>query len=128
MLLTLTCVNVKVVERHVQQELPFMATENIIVAMVKAGANRQECHEEVRRLSQEAGNVVKQQGGDNDFLQRIRMHRYFAPIHAHLDDILDPSTFIGRAPQQVTKFLDLEVKPALKPYANMLDEIAELDL
>ena len=63
----------------------------------------QECHEKIRVLSQEAGAVVKEQGGDNDLVERIKACEYFAPIHNQLDAILDASTFTGRAPQQVRK-------------------------
>ncbi|XP_052791194.1 adenylosuccinate lyase-like [Mya arenaria] len=118
----------KVIKRRLELELPFMATENIIMAMVKAGADRQECHEEIRVLSHEAGAVVKQEGGDNDLVERIKKSQYFKPIHAQLEAILDPSTFTGRAPSQVTKFLAAEVKPAIKPYSGKLDEISELNL
>ena len=92
------------------QELPFMATENIIVAMVKSGANRQECHEEIRRLSQEAGNAVKLQGAENDFVLRLRSNHYFAPIHRQLDNLLNPLAYIGRAPQQVKIFIITFIK------------------
>lgn len=61
----------------------------------------QECHEHVRVLSQEAGEQVKQHGRDNDLVERIKLSQYFSPIHTHLDNLLDPATFIGRAPQQV---------------------------
>ena len=104
----------KVIERRVNQELPFMATENIIMAMVKTGGDRQECHEQIRVLSQEAGNVVKQAGGDNDLVERIRRTHYFKPIHDILDSLMDASTFIGRAPKQVEQFLEIEVKPKLQ--------------
>lgn len=116
----------KVIARRIAGELPFMATENIIMAMVTAGGDRQECHEQIRVLSQEAAAVVKQEGGDNDLIARIRASDYFAPIHGRLDDLLDPQTFIGRAPQQVDRFLAEEVRPALAPYAGDLDEKAEL--
>ncbi|KAG7239394.1 hypothetical protein INR49_029160 [Caranx melampygus] len=101
----------KVIERHIRHELPFMATENIIMAMVKAGGNRQDCHEKIRVLSQEAAAVVKQEGGDNDLLARVQRDPYFAPILGQLDALLDPKTFIGRAPQQVARFLSEEVRP-----------------
>uniref|UniRef100_UPI00358FAAC4 adenylosuccinate lyase isoform X2 n=1 Tax=Myxine glutinosa TaxID=7769 RepID=UPI00358FAAC4 len=90
----------KVIERHIAQELPFMATENIIMAMVKAGGDRQECHEKIRILSQEAAAVVKQQGGDNDLIERISQDSYFKPVHSALPTLLDAHTFVGRAPQQ----------------------------
>uniref|UniRef100_A0A3Q1FEC4 Adenylosuccinate lyase n=1 Tax=Acanthochromis polyacanthus TaxID=80966 RepID=A0A3Q1FEC4_9TELE len=91
----------KVIERHIRHELPFMATENIIMAMVKAGGNRQDCHEKIRVLSQEAAAVVKQEGGDNDLLARVQRDPYFTPILEQLDALLDPKTFIGCAPRQV---------------------------
>jgi adenylosuccinate lyase len=65
----------------------------------------QECHEQIRVLSQEAGNVVKQEGGDNDLVERIKRSSYFIPIHSQLNKILDPSTFTGRAPDQVCYIL-----------------------
>ncbi|KAG8223351.1 hypothetical protein J437_LFUL001229 [Ladona fulva] len=95
----------KVIERHIKQELPFMSTENVIMAMVKAGGDRQECHEQVRVLSHQAGAVVKQQGLDNDLVERIKKTPYFAPILPILDSLLDPNTFTGRAPEQVMKLL-----------------------
>uniref|UniRef100_A0A8C7E139 Adenylosuccinate lyase n=1 Tax=Oncorhynchus kisutch TaxID=8019 RepID=A0A8C7E139_ONCKI len=118
----------KVIERHIRHELPFMATENIIMAMVKAGGNRQDCHEKIRVLSQQAANVVKQEGGDNDLLARVQADPYFAPILGHLDNILDPKTFIGRAPQQVARFLSEEVRPLLEPYKAEIDVKFELEL
>uniref|UniRef100_A0A671WJM9 Adenylosuccinate lyase n=1 Tax=Sparus aurata TaxID=8175 RepID=A0A671WJM9_SPAAU len=118
----------KVIERHIRHELPFMATENIIMAMVKAGGNRQDCHEKIRVLSQEAAAVVKQEGGDNDLLARVQRDPYFAPILGQLDAILDPKTFIGRAPQQVTRFLSEEVHPLLEPYRAKMDVKIELEL
>ena len=77
-------------------------------------------------LSQEAGNVVKQQGKDNDLVQRIANCQYFEPIHAHLDDMLEPSTFIGRAPEQVDDFLQEEVRPVLAKYPGLTNENVEL--
>jgi adenylosuccinate lyase len=118
----------KVIERRIMQELPFMATENVIMAMVQAGGDRQVCHEEIRVLSHQAAAVVKQEGGDNDLIDRIRASEYFAPIHDQLDSLLDPSTFTGRAPQQVDRFLQEEVTPALAPFADALDGAAELSV
>nr|XP_024657879.1 adenylosuccinate lyase-like [Maylandia zebra] len=116
----------KVIERHIRNELPFMATENIIMAIVKAGGNRQECHEKIRVLSQEAAAVVKLEGGDNDLLARIQRDPYFAPILGQLDALLDPKTFIGRAPQQVSKFLAEEVRPLLEPYKSNMNVKVDL--
>ncbi|KAB1270533.1 Adenylosuccinate lyase [Camelus dromedarius] len=118
----------KVIERRIRQELPFMATENIIMAMVKAGGNRQDCHEKIRVLSQQAAAVVKQEGGDNDLIERIQADAYFSPIHSQLDHLLDPSTFTGRASQQVQRFLEEEVYPLLKPYESVMKVKAELCL
>ncbi|XP_075039103.1 adenylosuccinate lyase [Mixophyes fleayi] len=118
----------KVIERRIRQELPFMATENVIMAMVKNGGNRQDCHERIRVLSQQAATVVKQEGGDNDLISRIRSEPYFAPIHAQLEQLLDPKSFIGRAPQQVVRFLKEEVIPLLTPYQSKMDVKIELDL
>lgn len=100
-----------------------MATENIIMAIVKNGGDRQECHEKVRVLSHEAGAVVKEQGGENDLIERIKKDDYFKGIWGELDALLDPSTFIGRAPEQVDKFVSEWVQPALKPYAEDLKNI-----
>ncbi|RXN37859.1 adenylosuccinate lyase [Labeo rohita] len=118
----------KVIERHIRYELPFMATENIIMAMVKAGGNRQDCHEKIRVLSQQAAAVVKQEGGDNDLIDRVKADPYFTPILGQLDALLDPKTFIGRAPQQVRRFLAEEVRPVLEPYKSKMDVKIELEL
>ncbi|KAJ3300580.1 adenylosuccinase ade13 [Borealophlyctis nickersoniae] len=110
----------KVIGRRIAQELPFMATENIIMAMVKAGGDRQECHEQIRVLSHQAAAQVKQEGLENDLIERIRGSDYFKPILGQLEALLDPKTFVGRAPQQVVNFLDKEVGPALAPYQEVL--------
>ena len=116
------------IARRISQELPFMATENIIMAMVKSGGDRQECHEKIRVLSHQAGAVVKEEGGENDLIDRVRAEPYFAPIVGQLDALLDPSTFVGRAPQQVNKFVKDWVEPALKPYAEDLKSIKTAEL
>ena len=96
-----------------------MATENVIMAMVgKAGGDRQECHEKIRVLSHQAGSKVKNEGLDNDLIERIRADSYFTPILGELDSLLDPATFVGRAPEQVVEFLDEEVKPILEKYTQ----------
>ncbi|ODV86182.1 hypothetical protein CANARDRAFT_211604 [[Candida] arabinofermentans NRRL YB-2248] len=111
----------KVIERRIMAELPFMATENVIMAMVEAGGSRQDCHEEIRVLSHQASAVVKQEGGDNDLIERIKNTEYFKPIWDQLDKLLDPSTFIGRAPQQTEKFVKVTVGKALEPYQSMIN-------
>lgn len=118
----------RVIQRRIDQELPFMATENIIMAMVKAGGDRQECHEQIRVLSHEAAAVVKHEGGDNDLIKRVRNTPYFAPIHAQLDSLLDARTFVGRAPEQVLQFIEEEVNPAIKPYQAQMGGSVELNV
>ncbi|OZJ02941.1 Adenylosuccinate lyase [Bifiguratus adelaidae] len=118
----------QVIQRRINQELPFMATENVIMAMVKKGGDRQVCHEEIRVLSHQAAHVVKNEGGDNDLIERIKKTAYFAPIHGELDKLLDPSTFIGRAPEQVDSFLTKHVEPALAPYASVLASYQKAEL
>lgn len=110
----------KVIERRINEELPFMATENIIMAMVEKGASRQDCHEEIRVLSHEASAMVKQEGGRNDLIDRVRKTKYFEPVWDQLDKLLDPSTFVGRAPQQTEKFVNKTVAEALAPYKSMI--------
>ncbi|KAK4703473.1 adenylosuccinate lyase, partial [Phenoliferia sp. Uapishka_3] len=117
-----------IIARRIRQELPFMATENVIMAIVKAGGDRQEAHEQIRVLSHQAGRVVKEEGGENDLIARIRATPYFAPIHAELDSLLDPSTFVGRAPQQVDRFLRDFVAPALEPYKESLAKATKVEL
>ncbi|KAL1612492.1 adenylosuccinase ade13 [Paraconiothyrium brasiliense] len=118
------------IRKRVDAELPFMATENVIMALVKKGVSRQDAHEEIRVLSHEAGAEVKQHGRDNDLIERIKRTDFFKPILGELDSLLDPSTFIGRSPQQVESFYDREVKIALKKYVDAgqlkLGEAAEL--
>lgn len=118
----------KTIEKHIMEELPFMATENIIMAMVTLGGDRQVCHEEIRVLSHEASAVVKMEGGSNDLIERIRKSTYFAPIHGMLDKLLDPASFVGRAPEQVAAFLAKEVRPALLPFQNVLDGAVTLSI
>lgn len=95
----------KRIESRVQEELPFMATENIIMALTKKNVSRQDAHEEIRVLSHQASDVVKNQGKPNDLIERIRVTDFFKPIIPELDELLDAKTFVGRAPQQVEKYL-----------------------
>jgi adenylosuccinate lyase len=110
----------KVVARHVAAELPFMATENVIMAMVKRGADRQEVHEAIRVHSQAAARRVKEEGADNDLVDRIKNDAFFGPVHGDLDALLDARTFVGRAPEQTIAFLDGEVAKALAPWKDKL--------
>jgi adenylosuccinate lyase len=108
------------IRAHLDAELPFMATENILMALVRAGGDRQEAHERVRGHSQAAALRVKSEGQPNDLLARIQADPFFAPIHGELESLLDPATFIGRSPGQVHHFLSAHVAPALAPYADRL--------
>ncbi|GAB1599280.1 adenylosuccinate lyase-like [Argonauta hians] len=110
----------KIIQKRIEQELPFMATENIIIAMTKAGGNRQECHEQIRVLSHEAGYRVKHEGKDNDLVERIHNCKYFEPIQDKIDDLFKPKNFIGRAPNQVSKYITSEVEPTLKRYSSTM--------
>ncbi|CAG5093673.1 Similar to ADSL: Adenylosuccinate lyase (Gallus gallus) [Cotesia congregata] len=118
----------KVIARHITQELPFMATENIIMAMVKAGGDRQVCHEKIRVLSHEAGAQVKQHGLDNDLVDRVKKDPYFKPILNKLDSLLDASTFIGRSSEQVVEFLQKDVQPVLEIYAGQEQRRVDLNI
>ncbi|KAK4058319.1 adenylosuccinase ade13 [Microbotryomycetes sp. JL221] len=117
-----------IIARRIRQELPFMATENIIMAIVKKGGDRQICHEKIRVLSHQAGRVVKEEGGENDLIERVKQDEFFAPIKDDLDKLLDPSTFVGRAPQQVDRFLKDYVEPALEPYKERLSKVQAAEL
>ena len=117
-----------VIARRIASELPCMATENVIMAMVQRGADRQEVHEVIRVHSQAAAAQVKQRGLDNDLIERIRKDAFFAPVHADLDDLLDPSTFTGRSEQQVRAFLAQELEPALSAYQERLTRVGELSV
>ena len=90
----------KVINRRLMSELPFMATENIMMDAVKAGGDRQELHERIRELSMEAGAVVKNEGGKNDLIERIAKEPMFGMSLEDLQKVLDPKKYVGRAPQQ----------------------------
>lgn len=98
------------------------------MAMVAAGASRQETHEEIRVLSHQAAAVVKQEGKDNDLIERIEATKFFEPILPQLEKLLDPATFIGRAPEQTEKFVATAVKPALEKYREGFENAAEATL
>ena len=119
----------KVIESRINQELPFMATENILMEMVKhGGANRQECHEKIRVLSQIAGNHVKLDGKPNDLIDLLKKDEYFAPIHSKLDNILDPKLFIGRSSNQVEEFSKQVVAVVLEQYKDHLGVASKLEV
>lgn len=104
----------RVIQRNLELELPFMATENILMAAVAAGGDRQALHERIRRHSQAAAAMVKQQGAPNDLLERLAEDPAFASVD--LDAALRPEKFIGRAPQQVNEFLAEVLEPVLARY------------
>ena len=104
----------KVIEKHMLAELPFMATENIMMDAVKAGGDRQELHEKIRRLSMEAGNRVKLLGEDNNLLELIAADPAFGLSMEELKKTLNPGQYIGRAPQQTEEFLDEVIRPVLE--------------
>ena len=114
----------KVIAQHLQAELPFMATENILMAAVAKGGDRQDLHERIRQHSQAAAAVVKQQGGANDLISRLEADSAFAGID--LAATLDPAKFVGRAPEQVDEFVREVVEPIRKRHANALAGEAEL--
>jgi adenylosuccinate lyase len=112
----------KVIAKHVAQELPFMATENILMECVKAGGDRQELHEKIRVLSMEAGKNVKQEGKENDLLELIAADPAFAVVHGKLDEIVDAKKFVGRAPSQTVEFIQEEIDPILVRHKALLGE------
>ncbi len=114
----------KTIAAHVQAELPFMATENILMAGVQAGGDRQALHERIRIHSQEAARQVKMEGRPNDLLERLAGDPAFTGLD--LAGLLDPADFVGRAPQQVDEFLAEVVEPIRQRYANRLGQQAEL--
>ena len=121
----------KVIEAHLMAELPFMASENIMMDAVKAGGDRQELHERIRELSMEAGRVVKEEGKPNDLLDRIAADPMFTSLGVtkeSLASVLDPSDYVGRAPEQVTEYLRDVVKPVLDANSDVLGESAEINV
>ena len=110
----------KMIERHIDAELPFMATENILMEAVKRGGDRQTLHERIRQMAMEAGARVKQEGESNDLLERIASDGSFGLSRDDLDALLDTRKFIGRAPSQVEEFLREEVDPVLERNSDLL--------
>jgi adenylosuccinate lyase len=116
----------KVIERHVWAELPFMATENILMAGVKRGGDRQELHEVIRRHSHAAAAQVKQEGKDNDLLDRLAADPAIGMTREEIDAELDLNAFIGRAPQQVLEFIETEVRPVLDRNVDCLGAASDV--
>ncbi len=116
----------KVIRQRVMNELPFMATENIMMDAVKKGGNRQELHEKLRVHSQAAARVVKEEGGKNDLVERIANDPAFMVTREEIEAILQPEKFIGRSVEQVDAFLGDVIQPLLKEHAEVLGEKQEL--
>ena len=118
----------KVIEKRLMSELPFMATENIMMDSVKAGGNRQELHEEIRKLSMKAGENVKKYGKENNLLELIADDDKFPVGIEELNATMDPSKYVGRSASQVTEFLENIVNPILKANKDILGVKAEINV
>ncbi len=118
----------KVIEKRLMAELPFMATENIMMDAVKAGGDRQEIHEKIRRLSMEAGKNVKIEGGDNNLLDLIAADESFGLTKEELEACMEPTRYVGRAPEQVDAFLSKVVVPIMEENKELLGMKAEINV
>ena len=118
----------KVIEKRLMSELPFMATENIMMDSVKAGGNRQELHEEIRKLSMKAGENVKKYGKDNNLLELIADDDKFPVGIEELNATMDPAKYVGRSASQVTEFLENIVNPILDANKDILGVKAEINV
>lgn len=121
-------VNETVVRARLERELPFMATEDVLMRAVKAGGDRQDLHERIRRHSLAAKERLLEGAETNDLLDRLGADPGFAPVKDELAGLLDPSRFVGLAPDQVTRFLDEAVRPALSGYADRIEGSIELQV
>ncbi len=121
-------VNTAVIDRDLRRELPFMATENIMMDCVKRGGDRQELHEAIRTHSMEAARRVKQGDGVNDLLERIAGDAAFGVTLEELQSVLEPRRYVGRAPEQTREFLAEEVAPVLEKYRDDLGYRAEINV
>ena len=118
----------EVIRKHLMEELPFMATENVIMDAVKKGGDRQELHERIRIHSMEAAKVVKEQGKPNDLIDRISGDDFFEVDEESLKALLKPENYVGRAPGQVKDYLDNIVNPLLKKYGDLLGITADINV
>ena len=118
----------KVIEKHMMAELPFMATENIMMDAVKAGGDRQELHERIRELSMEAGKTVKVEGKDNNLLELIAADPAFNLTLEELEKTMDPAKYTGRASVQVDAFLKNVINPMLEENKDLLGMTAEINV
>ncbi|NLK96259.1 MAG: adenylosuccinate lyase [Clostridiales bacterium] len=118
----------KVIAAHVNNELPFMATENIMMESVKKGGDRQELHERIREHSMAAAQRVKGEGLDNDLIKRIIADNSFNLSKEEIISIIDPNKFVGRAPSQVVEFIDEYVKPIIEANKDAIDIHSEINV
>ncbi len=118
----------KVIAKHLESELPFMATENIMMDAVKRGGDRQKLHERIRVHSMAASKIVKEEGGANDLLDRIAEDPAFGVSREDLRRIVRPEKFVGRAPEQTLEFIEETVNPLLEKYRDVSDEKAEINV
>ena len=119
----------KVIEQRLRKELPFMATENIMMdAVKKRGADRQQLHEKIREHSMAASRVVKVEGGENDLLERIAADEAFGVTLEELEKILKPENYTGRAKEQTEDFLNECIKPVLEKYADVESDKPEINV
>jgi len=118
----------KVIEQHLRRELPFMATENIMMDAAKGGADRQQLHEHIRVHSMAASKVIKEEGGENDLLSRIAGDPIFGVSLEQLNAIVSPEKYVGRAPQQTEEFISEVVNPVVEAYDFIPEEKAEINL
>ncbi len=118
----------KVITKHLMAELPFMATENIMMDAVKKGGDRQELHEKIRTLSMEAGVYIKQEGKENNLLELIAADPAFHMSLEELQAAMDPAKYIGRAPRQVERFLEDAIRPVLEKNQTVLGVKAEINV
>ena len=118
----------KVIEKHFMAEIPFMATENIMMDAVKEGGNRQELHEKIRQLSMQAGKTVKEEGKDNNLVDLIAADPAFGLTKEQIDANLKPELYVGRAPRQVEVFLRDVVRPVLDAHKEELGVTAEINV
>ncbi len=121
-------VNDKVIEKHINEELPFMATENIIMEAVKRGGNRQELHEEIRVLSMQSAEQVKKFGKQNDLIDRMAESEIINMSKKEIEDTINPVNYVGRAPQQVEEFYNETIKPILEENKDLLGVNVELNV
>ena len=118
----------KVIEKHIKAELPFMATENIIMECVKAGGDRQEVHAKIRDLSMEAGRAVKERGEDNNLIELIKADEFFKKYDLDFSETLNAKNYIGRASEQTEEFISEYIEPILSKNAELLGEKGNVTL